>query len=115
MSRMRPELVIATLLGASLYTTLGAAQAPAAPAEPPALAEPPAPAEPPALQTSAPAEAPVEPAPSRNEPVEVTVVGTRVAQTPGSAHLVNRKQLERFEYDDPHAVLQQVPGVYVRT
>ncbi len=45
---------------------------------------------------------------------EVTVVGTRVAQTAGSAHVVGKKQLERSEYDDAGAVLQQVPGVYVR-
>ncbi len=45
---------------------------------------------------------------------EVTVVGARVARTPGSAHIVNKKQLERAEYDDAGAILQQVPGVYVR-
>lgn len=55
-----------------------------------------------------------EPQAPNTEPVEVTVVGTRFAQTPGSAHLVTRKELERFEYDDPHAVLVRVPGVYVR-
>lgn len=42
------------------------------------------------------------------------VVGTRLAKTAGSAHVVNEAQLERFEYDDPHAALQQIPGVYVR-
>lgn len=47
-------------------------------------------------------------------PTEVTVVGTHVAQTAGSAHVVNKKQLERSEYDDAGAILQQVPGVYVR-
>ncbi|HKY37189.1 MAG TPA: TonB-dependent receptor [Polyangiaceae bacterium] len=47
-------------------------------------------------------------------PTEVTVVGTRESQTAGSAHIVGKKQLERQEYDDPGAILQQVPGVYVR-
>ncbi|MCU0682562.1 MAG: TonB-dependent receptor [Polyangiaceae bacterium] len=47
-------------------------------------------------------------------PTEVSVVGTRLSQTPGSAHVIKRKQLERFEYDDPHAVLATVPGVYAR-
>lgn len=48
-------------------------------------------------------------------PVDVSVVGTRVQQTSGSAHTVSSKQLERFEHDDPHKVLSSVPGVYVRT
>ncbi|HEU4538174.1 MAG TPA: TonB-dependent receptor plug domain-containing protein, partial [Polyangiaceae bacterium] len=41
-------------------------------------------------------------------------MGTRLSQTAGSAHVIKRKQLERFEYDDPHAVLAAVPGVYSR-
>ena len=44
----------------------------------------------------------------------MTVVGTRVARTAGSAHILNSKQLERFNHDDPHAVLLSVPGVYAR-
>ena len=48
------------------------------------------------------------------EPVEISVVGTRIARTPGSAQVVKRAQLERFEYDDPHAPLTQIPGIYVR-
>lgn len=48
------------------------------------------------------------------EPVEITVAGTRLARTPGSAHVIHRRDLERFQYDDPHAVLAQAPGVYVR-
>jgi Fe(3+) dicitrate transport protein len=43
------------------------------------------------------------------------VVGTRVARTPGSAHVIRSKELERFEYDDPTAVLNSAPGVYSRT
>jgi Fe(3+) dicitrate transport protein len=44
----------------------------------------------------------------------VTIVGTTVARTPGSAHVIGKKQLERNEYDDAGKILQQVPGVYVR-
>lgn len=62
------------------------------------------------------AEAEIAPEPELEpeEPIDLTVAGTRLAHTAGSAHVVSQKQLERFEYDDPHAVLQQVPGVYVR-
>lgn len=42
-------------------------------------------------------------------------MGTRVSRTPGSAQIVRTKELERFEYDDPTAALQSVPGVYSRT
>jgi Fe(3+) dicitrate transport protein len=47
--------------------------------------------------------------------IEVTVVGTKLARTAGSAHVLNKKQLDRFKYDDPTKVLQSVPGVYSRT
>lgn len=47
-------------------------------------------------------------------PIEISVVGTRLKQTSGSAHVLTPKQLERFEHDDPHQVLLSVPGVYVR-
>jgi Fe(3+) dicitrate transport protein len=33
---------------------------------------------------------------------------------PGSAHVVSREELERFERDDVHKALGTVPGVYVR-
>ncbi len=45
---------------------------------------------------------------------EVTVSGTKLSHTPGSAHIVSRKELDRQHYDDPHQVLTKVPGVYVR-
>lgn len=45
---------------------------------------------------------------------EVFVGGTRLSHAAGSAQVVRKDQLERFEYDDPGAVLQQVPGVYLR-
>ena len=44
----------------------------------------------------------------------ILVVGTRAPQVPGSVHALSSEQLERFEDDDPHAVLLQVPGVQVR-
>jgi Fe(3+) dicitrate transport protein len=54
-----------------------------------------------------------DPIPS-DKPDEVRINGTALSHTPGSAQVVKKEQLERFEYDDPGAVLQQVPGVYVR-
>ncbi|XXX73664.1 TonB-dependent receptor [Sorangium sp. So ce134] len=60
------------------------------------------------------AAAPEQAASGRDAPVEVTVAGTRVTRTAGSAHVIKSRQLERFEHDDPHAVLMSVPGVYVR-
>jgi len=115
----------------------------AAPAEPPAepSAEAPAESTPAPSTTEPPAESPAPPAPeppaapaaepelevgdgappkegeSQDAPaddLEVVVAGSRVSNLAGSAHVIGQKQLERFEYDDAHAVLQQVPGVYVR-
>jgi Fe(3+) dicitrate transport protein len=81
------------------------------PADVPAPApEAPPPADVPAPPAAAPPKAPEKPA----EPVEITVAGSRLNRAPGSAQVINRRQLERFEYDDPHAVLMQVPGVYIR-
>jgi Fe(3+) dicitrate transport protein len=83
-------------------------------APPPA---PPAPSEPAtATDVAPPATGTPPPAPTTPPPPseEVSVVGTRVSKTAGSAHVVKQKQLEQFEYDDPHAVLLGVPGVYVR-
>jgi Fe(3+) dicitrate transport protein len=48
------------------------------------------------------------------DPIDVTIAGQRVQETSGSAHVIRPAQLERFEYSDPHRVLQSVPGVYVR-
>lgn len=42
------------------------------------------------------------------------VAGTPLSRTAGSAQIIKRDQLERYEYDDPTAILQQVPGVYIR-
>jgi Fe(3+) dicitrate transport protein len=116
----RPERVaIALLLAAIFAASTGSAQT-AAPEVPPPEGD----AQPPEVEVSAsPAEASTPPgseaaeapAPPPNEPAEVTIAGTRVAQTPGSAHIINNKRLERQEYDDPLAILQTVPGVYART
>jgi Fe(3+) dicitrate transport protein len=56
----------------------------------------------------------VQPPPLPPAPVEVTVLGTEPAQTPGSVHVINRRTLERYAYDDPHAITRTVPGVYAR-
>jgi Fe(3+) dicitrate transport protein len=45
---------------------------------------------------------------------ETVVVGTPVHRTAGSVTVLKSEKLERFELDDPHAILQSVPGVYVR-
>jgi Fe(3+) dicitrate transport protein len=45
---------------------------------------------------------------------DVTVSGTRLVETGGSAHVVKDAQLRRFSYDNPDQVLLTVPGVYVR-
>ncbi|MBX3233806.1 MAG: TonB-dependent receptor [Labilithrix sp.] len=51
---------------------------------------------------------------ARADDDEVVVAGTRVSHTAGSVQVVDKQKLERFEYDDPGAILQQVPGVYWR-
>jgi len=62
------------------------------------------------------AAAPPEPnAEDAEEPINVSIGGTKVRETAGSAHVVRPQQLERFEYDDPHQVLLGVPGIYVRS
>jgi Fe(3+) dicitrate transport protein len=89
---------------------------------PPSVEEPPPEAPPP---EAPPPEAPppaagTKPAASNKgvaepeEEKEVTVVGTRVRHTPGSAHILSSKKLEQKNHDDPQAVLGAVPGVYVR-
>ncbi len=63
-----------------------------------------------------------QPPPSDEAPEETAteptfstvVVGASEAKTGGSLHIQNPEKLERFEYDDPQAVLQHVPGVYAR-
>ena len=79
---------------------------------PPSEPAPQAPGEPAA--PASPATDVTKPAPPAEPTGEVTILGARVARTPGSAHVIRTRELERYNYDDPHAVLQAVPGVYVR-
>ena len=89
----------------------------------PAPASPPAP-EPATVPAALPAEPPPGPAaaptaatssPRRPPPVEdVVISGNPLARSAGSVQVLRKQQLERFSYDDPTAVLMQVPGVYMR-
>jgi Fe(3+) dicitrate transport protein len=99
--------------------------APPAPHPPPAAAKDSAPQAAPApAAESSPSKAPPDaraaaqagdPATPAPEVVtEVSIVGTRLERTAGSAHIIRNKDLERTEYDDPAKVLQSVPGVYAR-
>jgi Fe(3+) dicitrate transport protein len=132
----------AALLAASsaLDASLAVAQAPSEPGgvapttaapEPPASAPeaPPAPAMAgasvePRAPTLVGAEAPpeatdataaTEPSPASAPDDEVVVLVERIKRVPGSVHVIGKETLERYKYDDPHATLQLVPGVYVRT
>lgn len=53
-------------------------------------------------------------APEAPEAVEVVVVGSSASRVPGSTQVISKRQLQRFHYDDPQALLLQAPGVYVR-
>lgn len=52
--------------------------------------------------------------PPEPEVKEVVVFATDPRRVAGSTQVIGEKQLERNEYDDPHKVLLQAPGVYVR-
>ncbi|HYH98488.1 TonB-dependent receptor family protein [Hyalangium sp.] len=83
-----------------------------APSEGLSPAEQPSPTPEAALPATEPAPAaPTEPSPPKFESV---VVGTSEAKTSGSVHIVKSSKLQRYEQDDPHAILQSVPGVYTR-
>lgn len=80
---------------------------------------------PPETPSSLPTEAPPPPgeAPPPDAPVvspevpkkfESVVVGTSETRTSGSIHVIKPEKLQRFELDDPQAILQTVPGVYGR-
>jgi Fe(3+) dicitrate transport protein len=98
-------------------TGAGAQTAEPATAAPPAEA---APAPVPEAASPAPAEPPPSPeaiheaASKKQRVVETVVVGTAETRTSGSIHIVKESKLQRYELDDPHAVLQSVPGVYAR-
>ena len=102
------------LVGVVLTATTASAQTEAPPPDalPRTSDTPNTPHQAPPSEETASAKAPSNAA---TEPEEVSIVGTRVTQTPGSAHVINNKRLERQEYDDPQAILQTVPGVYART
>ena len=69
----------------------------------------------PEAESPAPEQQPTpEAAPEKPRVVETVVVGTAETRTSGSIHVVKESKLQRFEQDDPHAVLQSVPGVYAR-
>jgi Fe(3+) dicitrate transport protein len=58
---------------------------------------------------------PAEPEPAASSaPREVRVAGNKLSRVAGAVRLINSKQLERKELDDPHAVLAAVPGVSTR-
>jgi Fe(3+) dicitrate transport protein len=59
-------------------------------------------------------EAAPDPANEKPRVVETVVVGTAETRTSGSIHIVKESKLQRYELDDPHAILQSVPGVYAR-
>ncbi|MDY7226619.1 TonB-dependent receptor domain-containing protein [Hyalangium rubrum] len=98
------------------------------PAAEPSVAVPPAPTpQPPETALPAPASEPVSPTPAQEpaSPVpaapeeaqkkfESVVVGTSETRTSGSVHVLKSSKLERYELDDPQAILQSVPGVYGR-
>ncbi|WP_163864467.1 TonB-dependent receptor family protein [Myxococcus eversor] len=97
-----------------------------APLAPPSLE--PEPARPAAEAPSVPGplEQPVQAEPVASEPLgveappadgrkfESVVVGTSEAKTSGSIHILKPEKLQRYELDDPQAILQSVPGVYGR-
>jgi Fe(3+) dicitrate transport protein len=129
-ARLAPALALAVVLG---WAGLARAQRPAgdepidvdagpalppepSAAQPPAAPPPPAPPRgrdytPPLVAPDAPEAEPAEPS---QDPIDIFVGGARAKDTTGSAHLITTRQLERFEQDDPHKILQTVPGVYVR-
>ena len=117
-----PTLVTGSAGGASHADTPAAGQgalvsgsggeaAAASPSAPPALV----------TGTAGAAEAAEAPVPTPTPLAEArastfVIVGTPVdtARIAGSAQVIGEEELEAFEYEDIHRVLQQVPGVYVR-
>lgn len=66
---------------------------------------------------SAPADDDAEDTPPDDDDADLDVIvesDNGVPTVAGSAHLIDEAQLERFEHDDIHRVLAEVPGVYVR-
>ena len=46
----------------------------------------------------------------------VTIIGDQneAKSIAGSAHIITKSELEKFEYSDINSILRQIPGVYVR-
>jgi Fe(3+) dicitrate transport protein len=134
-----PAALIGTAFAMPLGASVALAQAPAPPGEATPSAAPEAPRrDPGTLPAPAGAAAPAEPSPAPARPEaaaetasetanatetgpestpddEVVVLVERIKRVPGSVHVIGKETLERYNYDDPHATLQLVPGVYVRT
>lgn len=122
---VKRALVLATLLASTTLVARARAQdepPPPPPAEAPSTPAPEPPPEP-TPQPIEPAPAPAPPEPLPPEPPlavqkppsdDVVISGSTIGKVSGSAHVLRKDQLDRFEYDDPGATLQQVPGVYVR-
>ena len=43
---------------------------------------------------------------------QITIVGERVDDIAGSAYVLDKLELEKFEHVDIHRIVRQVPGVY---
>jgi len=59
----------------------------------------------------------VKPTDKTDKQIEIiSIIGQaqQLKQETGSAYILDKKQLEQFEFDDIHRVLQSVPGVYIR-
>lgn len=110
---MRSRIVtLVPALAAILSWGAGARADEPKPADPKPTDAPP----PPGAKPGEPPPADAKPADAKpaDSPIQVSVAGTRLKETSGSAHVVSKKQLERAHQDDPHQVLLGVPGVYVR-
>jgi len=51
-----------------------------------------------------------------NEEDTIYIIGSqeRTFYTPGSAHFIDKKELQKFKYQDVNRVLDKVPGVYIQ-
>lgn len=108
MKRLRSPLPLSFTCLAAVSFVLASPRRAAAQAAP---SDPSAPSTEPSGAPAAPAGA--TPAKS-SDPDEVYIGGTALSHTAGSAQVIKKDQLDRFEYDDPTATLMQVPGVYIR-
>lgn len=105
--------MIPALCHLALATLLGAEPTPHPEPEPAADPEPtePAPTDDPALA----ADPEIDSAPADDARTVVRQKRRDLFKAGGSVRLIEEEQLEATNYDDPHSVLTQVPGVYLRT